>query len=201
MKTNNSKLIIIEGGDGLGKSSLISSICDFYHYDNISVRHFSKPPLTSSEGFKSSNAIKFNYQKQKFFEEAKLLNRICKTSSYFPERIIWNRSHLGEFVYGQIYREIHPHLLYQFIHSYEEKFLLGRDVSLILLDTSNIELFMSQEDGKSLGQIKSLKEQELELFRKIYEHTYIKNKIKVNVNDLNLFRKKQDIFNDIKHLL
>ena len=38
------KHIIIEGSDRTGKNTLIKSICDKYEYNNITIRHFGKPP-------------------------------------------------------------------------------------------------------------------------------------------------------------
>jgi thymidylate kinase len=38
------KLIIIEGGDRLGKSTIITGLCKYFNYDNVTVRHFGKPP-------------------------------------------------------------------------------------------------------------------------------------------------------------
>ena len=34
------KLLIIEGGDQLGKSSLIKGLCEHFNYDNVTIRHF-----------------------------------------------------------------------------------------------------------------------------------------------------------------
>ena len=53
------KLYIVEGGDRLGKSTLISKICQSANYDNVTIRHFGKPPKTFPE-----NVTPFEYQKQ-----------------------------------------------------------------------------------------------------------------------------------------
>ena len=57
------KLIIIEGGDRLGKTSLIKGLCEYFNYDNITIRHFGKPPMNlSSEDVLDFQFKCFNYE-------------------------------------------------------------------------------------------------------------------------------------------
>ena len=60
------KLIIICGQDRIGKNSLIKTLCEHFEFDNITVRHCSKPPKGES----------FEFQKTAFYNEADLIKMI-----------------------------------------------------------------------------------------------------------------------------
>ena len=115
------KLIIIEGGDRLGKSTLIENLCKYFNYDNVTIRHFGKPPkeLAPDEVL--------DFQFKCFKNEANLVHEIKRTFDpgysrfhYYPEIVIWNRAHLGEYVYGQMFRKADKEKLKTRIQYYEK---------------------------------------------------------------------------------
>jgi len=207
------KLIILEGQDGLGKNTLIKGICEHFHYDNVTIRHFSKPPkeLTTQE------AIDFQFKC--FTNEAKLVHEIKEKFSYtryryFDNVIIWNRSHLGEFVHGQLFRnedpkEIKDKLLFfenLYFSSYEQKMI---QICLITM-IAEPEFTLSKEDGQSFSKNLEEKKKELELFQEAHEFSTIKNKYFLKVDKVSElptgtewikkdveFRDKQEILNEV----
>lgn len=198
------KLILVDGGDRLGKSTLIKGICEHFKYDNVTIRHFGKPP----EGINSKDVLDFQFKA--FKKEMKLFYRIYSRSidgyTYYPETMIWNRSHLGEYVYSQMFRGGNPEVLKNMLLEYERGFV-SHNVYLITL-TADPDFFNSRKsDGHELSKTLEQKTKELELFREAHEFSLISNKhlIKVDNSDnddgLFIFRTKEDILNEALNFL
>jgi thymidylate kinase len=195
------KLVIIESGDGLGKNSLIKGLCDHYNYDNMTLRHFGKPPKNLSP----EKVLEFQFKC--FNYEADLYHYIKDLSdmnyNYFENIIIWNRSPLGEYVYGSMFRKANPQLIKDLL-TYYEKFSLNclNDNNIYLISlTSDPEFFLKQEDGQSFSKTLQEKTKELELFKEVHEFSNIKNKLMIKVDNEGLFRLKADILNEVLNFI
>ena len=193
------KLIIIEGGDRLGKSTLIEALCKHYDFENVCVRHFGKPPkgLTPEEFTE--------YQINAFESEAELVDQIRMLDDlphYYDSVVIWNRSHLGEYVYSQMFRGGVVIELKNMIE-YFEVFNLHvdtKEIHLITL-TANPAFFHSKEDGNSFSKSMDDKRKELELFKEIHDLSKIKNKLFLKVDENNAFRDKDEILNEVLNFI
>lgn len=198
------KLIILEGGDQLGKSTLIEGLCKYFNYDNITVRHFGKPP----KGMTPKEVLDFQFKC--FQKEKDLFNKIFVSERrdnyrYYPEIMIWNRSHLGEYVYSQMFRDGDAKLLKEKLLQFEVGFI-GHKVYLITL-TADPEFFLSKEDGNSFSNKLEDKTKELELFKEAHDFSIIANKLIVKVDQSAniiskeftdyIFRPKEDILNEV----
>jgi len=187
------KHIIIEGGDRLGKSSLIEKIAHHYNFDNVIIRHFGKPPKIFQDGI-----TPFKFQVTCFDKEGYLLEQIRLLEEdiycYYNNIVLWNRSHLGEYVYGQMFRGENPKEIENFLMNFEEKFLLVNPDTYLILLTADPEFFLSKEDGKSFSKNIIEKTQELKLFNEIFEKSSIYNKLIVKVNNGDNFIPKDEIF-------
>jgi len=185
------KLIILEGGDQLGKSTLIEGICKHFCYDNVTIRHFGKPP-------KDIKNI-LNFQFNAFMREQDLFFHIAyhdnQKYNYYPNILIWNRGHLGEYVYGQMFRKAHPEELKLRLIGFE-KYFVSYNVYLITL-TADPNFFFSKEDGNSFSNDLITKTKELELFKEAHEFSIIRNKLIVKVDHNGKFWPKQDILNKV----
>jgi thymidylate kinase len=190
------KLIIIESGDRLGKGTLIKGLCEYFDYKNITVRHCDKPPkdLTPKESF--------DFQFKCFEQEFKLidyLSHINKKFTYHDNIIIYDRFYLGEFVYGQMFRNNDPNQIKNKILALEHYYLkhnLWLDVYLITL-TADPQFFLEREDGNSFSKNLEEKTKELELFKKAHEFSMIKNKLLINVDKNKEFRGKLQILDEV----
>jgi len=194
------KHIIICGGDQLGKSSLIEGLIKHYNYDNVTIRHFGKPPK------KISNKLSpLEFQTECFYKEGYLLEKLCQLENdvynYYENIVIWNRSHLGEFVYDQMFRNTDPKLIENMIKHFEEKFSLTNPKTYLIMLTADPDFFLKQEDGKSFSQNIDKKTEELKLFDEIFNKTLIPNKLKLKVNNGDNFLDKQYILNKVKDFL
>jgi thymidylate kinase len=196
------KLLIIEGGDQLGKSSLIKGLCEHFNYDNVTIRHFGKPPkdLTSQKAL--------SFQIECFHEEIDLYKAFRRKSwskhNYFPNKLIWNRSHLGEYVYGQMFRGVKKEILLHVLENFERHALhclINNDIYLITL-TADPEFFHSKEDGNSFSNNIEDKTKELELFKEIHNFSLIRNKCLIKVDDqFGEFRPKEAILNEVIYFI
>lgn len=188
------KHIIIEGGDRLGKDTLIKNLCEYYDYNNITLRHFDKPPKNMSP--KESLEFQFGV----FYKEMFFVNYIREDISsdnlgYHEEIVIWNRSHLGEYVYSQMFRGIAKKDVGTKIIKFEERNLLD-DTYLVTL-TATPKFFLSKEDGNSFSQNLNDKTKELQLFKEIHSLSLIPNKKIIKVNNGENYRGKEVIFKEV----
>jgi len=185
--------IIIEGGDRLGKSELIKGICNHFDYDNIIIRHFGKPPSYYLHDPKQS----IRYQFEQFNNEADILNNIYrKASVYYENIIIWNRSHLGEYVYSQMFRGVEEKEVKKRLLKYENRWEFDGFERYLITLTADPKFFLSKEDGQSFSQNLEQKTKELELFKEVHSLSKIKDKLLIKVNDGDIFRNKKDILNE-----
>ena len=182
--------IIIEGIDRIGKDTLISNIIETFGY--YSVVHFKPPALSKvydniKVGKNEDENIKmrkFLFQRDSFDEMFKLIRSNAK--------LIFNRSHLGEFVYSSMYRKYPGNYIYQI--EKENSDILS-NIYLILLTTSNFSIL--ENDGKSLDW--NNKELEQRLFVDGFSRSNISNKIIIDVYDQEnkIFKKPEDIIIEI----
>ena len=193
------KHICIEGGDRLGKNTLIKGIYEALNYDNITIRHFGKPPkgLTPKESL--------DFQINAFYKEGffiKLLNEHLNNDNlqYFENILIWNRSHLGEFVYGQMFRGLAKNDIKNKLLKFESSNLDLENTYLITL-TAEPKFFFSKEDGQSFSQNLEQKERELKLFKEVHELSLIKNKKLIKVDKNGQYKDKDIILGEVLEFL
>jgi thymidylate kinase len=171
------KLLIIEGPDRCGKNTLIRNLTS--QAENYVVRHFG-----SAKG--KDNFEKRNFQFQFFkkeFELASLRPRFEILDKERYPRDIWimNRAHLGEFVYGKMYRETHPE---QWVMQMEKLFGMDLDPSIyLLLLTAPAEFLCRRDDGLSFSNNVMMKQAEIAAFRNAYDRSSIVNKMTLDVSN------------------
>lgn len=184
------KLIIVEGGDQLGKSTLIKGLCEYFNYDNLIIRHFGKPPI----GLTPKDTLDF--QLNCFINESNFVKTSIKNIPYYPINIIWNRSHIGEYVYGQMFRGSSKDNILNLLNMFESMHLIKNDIDIYLITlTADTEFFHKNEDGKSYSQTIEEKQTELKLFKEIHELSLIPNKLLIKVDNNGKFKDKADILN------
>ena len=160
------KLLIIEGTDRCGKDTLINSLSELHL--NSKMVHWSYP-----QG--QTNEEKTDYQKKSF-------NRFMDEFSFLDtskqhDLLIWNRSHIGECVYGPLYRNSDPEWIYEL----EKEYLLKENVYLVYL-YGDAEFLLKNDDGESFTTDINKKKLEAELFENAVDKSLITNKIKIKVN-------------------
>ena len=171
------KLLIIEGPDRCGKNTLIKNLTS--QAENFVVRHFG-----SVKG--ETDMEKRNFQFQFFkkeFELASLRSRFeMPDKERYPRDIwIWNRAHLGEFVYGKMYRDTNPE---EWVMKMESMFAMDIDPSVhLLLLTADPEFLCKRDDGLSFTAEVDKKAKEIESFKHAFNLSKIMNKKILNVSN------------------
>jgi thymidylate kinase len=190
------KLLIIEGPDRCGKNTLIKNLVS--QAENSVVRHFG-----SAKG--KDDLAKRDYQFSFFNKEFQLAaNRQLfshpDTERYPRDLWIWNRAHLGEFVYGKMYRDTHPE---EWVFQLEKQYAMDIDSSVyLLLLTAPSEFLCSREDGQSFSADVNKKQEEQQRFFEAYEESFIRNKMILNVSqDAENYRTPESILEDVNKFL
>lgn len=179
------KAIIIEGIDNCGKDTLISKIIE--KYPTSLIIHCSKP---YSKHFSS------NEQDMLFETYANNLVGGLYSNTHI---VILNRSWIGEYVYGTLYRGRDKQTILNNILDIEKK-LKNIDITYIQLLSSSPQLALEHEDGKSLsvGKLENVKN-EIKLFEEVFNASTIANKhiIYVNKEGSDEFKPKGAILNEV----
>ena len=189
------KHIIIEGCDRTSKSTLVEGLCKHFKFDNVTVRHFAKPP--KGEGLE--------WQMNAFEQEGELLNSIKDNDfyehKYYENILIWNRSHIGEYVFGPLYRKNTKVGIKLALDEYEKNYLED-DVNLkntyLIYLYADAKFLNDLEDGNSFSNTIEQKQRELFEFEEAIEFSIIPNKLKIKVCDENQkFYTKEHILNQV----
>lgn len=152
--------IIIEGPDNVGKSTLISNLKNHYNTITLHNLHYSN--------VKGSN---IEYCKKLYFEMFSLLTS--------DKSFICDRSHLGEMVYGPLYRDYSG----EFVLDIEKQFDTSEITLITLIDDA--ESLIERDDGLSFSTDIDIKRRELSNFINAHVKSNIKNKLLVNIKDFN----------------
>lgn len=167
------KFIIFEGPDNVGKDTqiklILKSLINFpthiIHYTNIK-------DLTNKEIYD------YNH---KLYND---MFSICEKSN--NRNLIFNRSHLGEYVYGYLYRKYDTEYIFEIEKSFSKKDFWKKLYLIVLIDTE--ENLIKRDDGLSHSIDLDKKKCEITRFNELYQKTYIQNKILIkggNINEIN----------------
>lgn len=171
------KLLVVEGPDRCGKNTLIKNLTS--QAENFVVRHFG-----SAKGKDDMEKRNFQFQFfKKEFELASLRRQFeLPDKERYPRDIwIWNRAHLGEFVYGNMYRNTNPQ---EWVMKLEELYGFDIDPSVyLLLLTADPDFLCKRDDGLSFTAEVEKKKQELNAFRDAFDKSKIMNKLIINVSN------------------
>ena len=179
------KVIIIEGTDNTGKDTLISKIME--KYDVMTLIHCGKPK--SKENPNESQDQLFDFY----------ISNIVNNKYANSDVIIMNRSHIGEAVYGVLYRNRDQNEVLKKVHYWNLELMRCPviEVKYVQLECTSDKLLNRNEDGKSLSQGKAERiHKETELFTEAYVKSFLQKKL-VYVNDGDNFRSREDIFNEV----
>ena len=170
----------IEGLDRLGKSTLIEGIRNKLGY--YEVIHFSKPQTLDVYNHSQDHVPAYLYQ-QESFRNSMLLARS-------GARIIFDRWHLGEAVYSNIYRGYNG----DYVFGIETMFAMDEcfNTRLILLVEDFDRSLHFKSDGDSFDDSKRMEEQAL--FINAFNKSIIPDKKMICVTAKNgNFRPREDI--------
>jgi len=172
------KIIIFEGIDNVGKSTQIKLI----------EQHLAKTTNMPSLKLHFSGVkdiIDKDYYKRQYIDFFEIINSI----EYSHCHLIADRSHIGEFVYGEKYRKYDGSYVFDIennIENFDNLYLI------ILVDTSL--KCIDREDGFSYTIDPTEKNVEIKRFKKAYDYTNIKKKIVIDIKNKSI----EEVFIEIK---
>lgn len=184
---SKTKLVIIEGCDRVGKDTLIAGLQNMY--EKTEKIHWGYP-------MGDSNDEKTEYQKEDF----KLNMMKWRVEKYWDtaDLVIWNRSHLGEYVYGTMYRDSYPDT---WVPQLEERFLEFEENAYLVLLVADPDFIASQDDGKSYSDKIEDKREELNRFMVAFQNSCIGNKKLIRVHDENGYYPAEEILNKVNKFI
>ena len=171
--------LLLEGLDGLGKSTIVERIQDKLGF-HITY-HCAKPKRLKRYAGSSIERPEKAYQRASFEEMFKLLEA--------DVNIIFDRAHLGETVYGPLSRGYDGHYVFDIEKKYNTQ---GVKLVLLYADTD----FVVEDDGDNLNDF-SLRPSEQEEFIRAFNRSSIVDKKMIKVNQGNQFRPILDIIKEI----
>jgi thymidylate kinase len=180
------KHLIIEGPDRVGKDTLIKNLTS--HFSNVAIRHFRSP-----KG--NDDSEKRVYQYNSFHEE---YENVIDFNRMKFDLCIWNRGHLGEFVYGKLYRQTEPET---WVLNQESMYIDKDSQVYLLLLTASPEFLASKDDGKSFSSTASARKQEIESFREACNKSKIPHFLEIKVEDDGIYLTPEDITQQVMNFL
>lgn len=158
------KQFIIEGVDRMGKSTLIDGLLQELGYHLVV--HYEKPKKLDAFAHHENSLL--SYQMAAYQQMFRLID------AHRHNRVILDRAHLGELVYGPLYRKYDASYVLEM-----EQQIPTHDCRLVLLTTSDFSFI--QDDGLSLDFSK--KELEQDLFKQAFASSSIEDKVLVDVSN------------------
>ena len=165
-------VFIIEGPDRCGKGTIIENLIRYTNAQNYLILHSGKPNTKnlSTQQIKE-NQYNYNYNQIKLIKE--------NYQNY--DLIIFDRSYIGEYVYGNLYRNMNYTI--ENLQDFEQSSFINwlnktNNCSLqLILVSDSPENRLSREDGNSLSGFKLvvMKSEEL-LFKEYFNASTIENK-------------------------
>ncbi len=161
-------ILIIEGMDRCGKSTLVEQLRKRYFTDpRILIHHSSSPPKVEDQNEWEVQHYKSLLDTSYYLNYAESFN------------VIYDRFHLGAIVYGKKYRNADPEDIYSIEHLLVRK---DDEIALVLLTdwTSNI---MERDDENSLESGPDEFDETRMAFEEAFKRSIIPNKLHINIHE------------------
>lgn len=178
-------VLILEAPDNCGKSTQVEKIIHLFHDKSIHQLHYS-----FIKGFSEKEDIQ-SYSCKLYSDMFQLLY-----SNYKDMDFILDRSHIGEMVYGPLYRKYNGDYVILIENYWKDYKDFWNEIYLITFidNPSNI---IEREDGKSLSIKYDMKIKEIDNFIKAHNKSLIKNKLIINIENKSI----DEVFNQIREFI
>lgn len=184
------KILIIDGPDNCGKNTIIKDIID--NHDSVKIIHCHKPDKSAADPLKEMEKV--------YFQHAASIIRDHSLKD--TDIVVFNRYYIGEWVYGQMYRNEDPNAIKALIVSLEQHLLkhIGYDdIYYVQLLSTSPKLLKNNDDGKSLSNADMNKIwTENSMFKQAYGFSSLKKRM-IYVNDREAFRPKDEIISEVRN--
>jgi thymidylate kinase len=185
------KILIIEGCDRSGKDTLINELKN--DYGKVLVLH---------SGIPSNDDTKDLYS---YYYDNLIHSTLDAYYNTDNDLVIHNRSIYGEYVYGTKYRSEDKESVLKAISNLEagqlNTFIKKDQLYFVLLSNTDPSVLAKNDDGNSYSSKVNDIQDELNLFKEVFDRSKIKNKRIVYINDGSMFRSKLDIYNEVNSFI
>lgn len=171
-QTKRNYFICVEGPDNVGKSTLIKGIKNVMSDYIMQSLHYS-----SVKHKTTADCIEYN---KKLY--TMMFDMMKFTIQYEKSGLVFDRSHLGELVYGPIYRGYSGDYCLDIENQFNHILDLKDNLYLIVL-VDEPENLIKRDDGLSFSTELDKKREEIQLFDLAYNKSNIKNKLFINIKD------------------
>lgn len=163
------KVILIEGPDNVGKSTLIRNLKNKLNDEVFLTLSFANVKQNSPEEH-------IEYSKELYDN----MFKFCRfQTEIIGNSLIIDRSHIGEMVYSPLYRNYSG----DYVLDIESEYNTDNFYLIVLTDTA--ENLISRDDGLSHSIDLDKKNEELNLFREAFKKSNIQNKYMMNIEGHN----------------
>lgn len=201
-------LIVFEGCDNLGKTTLVDSIVSDYRSQRDIVMIHSMGPGKNVQD-------PFEYQKEIFFVLASKIQMLSSfENSFVPKTgqniVLLDRSWFGEYVYGQIYRNEPPEEINRYVIDRCCSMVSRKDnvYPVVVHLDADTGFIMKMDDGYSFSSdmVRSERLKHIDNERMLFDETFARIKensaskfkyMKVKVDKDGEFRPKDELLNEI----
>lgn len=164
-------IYIFEGLDNCLKDAIIYKLRAKLSARTHVLKYSNPPSIEETE----------KYQKDHFTDMFSLIEE----SLIGDRNFILNRAHLGEYVYGPIYRKYDSSWIFdienQFLKRIKDR---SHSIVMVLLYDSSNEQLRKREDGKSMSKVQDEKiDLERLRFLEAFDKSFISQKLKFNLSD------------------
>ena len=164
-------VIILEGADRTGKGTFVETLRRIAKTPKLVHLHSTKPPILNVSPYTAVNSQNYKDWSNKHYSNVvNNINTLIKTNDI----IILDRSYLGEYVYGPLYR--FTNYTKTEMRNFELDNPLPRNTVLVYL-TDSAENLIARDDGKSHTDDLNNKVKELKLFKTVIDNSIISNKL------------------------
>lgn len=183
-------ILIFEGMDRCGKDTQIRNVTKHLIEKNsnksVHVMHYSSLPIT----FEPSDPL--SYGRIAAIQYLDMFRIMDLVSNNTDIHLILNRAHLGEMVYGFIYRHYDASWIFSDIELHFKELL--KKIKLIVLVDSSLKSVTERDDGLSLSN-KDLDKAQIEVDRFIlaYNKSHIKNKLLIDIKSNDMEETQKEI--------
>lgn len=151
---------------------MIGNLKNYFNNYTLHTLHYSNVKQKTSE-----EVIKYS---TKLYQE--MFDMMCNNLHNEDSGLIFDRTHLGEMVYGNIYRGYIGDYVLEIEKSVKHILDIKNNLFLITL-IDEAQNLIAREDGLSFSTDLDKKQREIELFQTAHESSNIKNKLIINIKD------------------
>lgn len=171
-------ILIIEGMDRCGKSTLVEQLRKRYFLNNtrVLVHHSSSPPKVENP-----NEWEVHHYKS-------LLDASYMLNYSHDFDVIYDRFHLGAIVYGKKYRNADP----EDIYAIENMYIHPNDEIALVLLTDHTSAILERDDDESLESSASEFDETRQSFEEAFKRSIIPNKLHINITENGGFKNTYD---------